>query len=281
MDATKRVAPMSLYPLPTLYKAVVLHRPSKTIKSPYVADVLLEDGEEALCHSPGLGCGGMVAAGQTIYMSTSSEKAKTQYTAQLSLTKNVEETQYVGIHPMTNQAIATLLLPRLHPTATWKKEVPINEHTRLDAVGTADNKTIYVEIKNVMIASNAVVNAVINAAVNAEINAENAANGTNGIRIALFPDGYRKSLKDTISPRAVKHAETLGTLVGPNAEAYLLFIVSRSDCHALQLNPTDPAYCEAVAEAMKKGMQVRVFCLDFQPNGTVTFHGELPLLPIQ
>lgn len=240
-----------MYTLPTLYKAVVLHRPSKTIKSPYVADVRLEDGEETLCHSPGLGCGGMVATGQTIYMTKSSEKAKTQYTAQLSETKDA---QCVGIHPMTSQAIATLLLPRLHPTATWKKEVRINEHTRLDAVGNDGEKTIYVEIKNVMIATE----------------------GPN--RMALFPDGYRKSQKDTISPRAVKHAETLGTLVSPTADAYLLFIVPRSDCCALQLNPKDPIYCEAVANAINKGVQVRVFCLDVQSNGTFTFHKELPLL---
>ena len=68
----------------TLLKAEVLHRPSKTIKSPYVADICLEDGTLALCHTPGLSCCGLVSTGRTIYVSKSQAKCKTAYTAQVS-----------------------------------------------------------------------------------------------------------------------------------------------------------------------------------------------------
>ena len=53
-----------LHTLPTLIKATVVNRPSKTIKSPYVADIKLEDGTTAMCHTPGLGCCGLVATGR-------------------------------------------------------------------------------------------------------------------------------------------------------------------------------------------------------------------------
>ena len=123
---------MSLYTFVPLVKANVLHRPSKTIKSPYVADIVLEDGTTALCHTPGLGCSGLVATNRTIYVSKSGPKCKTAYTAQLSESVDAEGTYYIGIHPMVSQHIASKLLDRISTTVLWKSEVKINEHTRLD-----------------------------------------------------------------------------------------------------------------------------------------------------
>jgi DNA-binding sugar fermentation-stimulating protein len=248
---------MALHNLQQLFRVQVINRPSKLIKSPYVADVRLEDGTEALCHSPGLGCSGLVSSGKYIYVSkSSSPKAKTAYTAQISESTDEDGTYYVGIHPMVSQNIAGKLLDRISSSAVWKSEVKINEHTRLDFVGTTENsKKIYVEVKNAMIA-----------------NAESRTS-----RRAVFPEGYRKSLKDTISPRAVKHAETLAELASlPDTEAaYLLFIVPRGDCAGLELNKLDPIYCKAVSDALLKGVKVLVYGLDFQKDGSVNFANEL------
>ena len=244
---------MSIHTFPQLYRVEVLHRPSKTIKSPYVADIRLEDGSQALCHTPGLGCCGLVATGKTIYVSKAANaKAKTAYTAQMAECTDSEGTYYVGIHPMVSQAMAAKLLDKISPTATWKSEVKINEHTRLDFVGTTpEGKKIYVEVKNAMISLCA---------------------HPRASRRAIFPEGYRKCKTDTVSPRAVKHAETLAELAAlPDTEAaYLLYIVPRSDCEAgLELNPSDPIYCEAVANAMKQNVRIRVFGLAFQPKVAV------------
>lgn len=248
----------ALHTLPTLYRVEVVHRPSKSIKSPYVADIRLEDGTIALCHTPGLGCSGLVATGRTIYVSkAANEKAKTAYTAQIAECTDSEGTYYVGIHPMVSQAMAAKLLDKIHPTATWKSEVKVDEHTRLDFVGiTKEGKKIYVEVKNAMIS----------------YCKEDRAN-----RPAIFPEGFRKSKADTISPRAVKHAETLGALMNqPDTEAaYLLYIVPRDDCCSLELNPEDPTYCKAVSDAMNNGVQVRVFGLSFRDVGTIDFNKEL------
>jgi DNA-binding sugar fermentation-stimulating protein len=250
---------MSIHTFPTLYRVEVLHRPSKSIKSPYVADIRLEDGSHALCHTPGLGCCGLVASGKYIYVSKAvNPKAKTAYTAQIAECTDSEGTYYVGIHPMVSQAMAAKLLDRISPTAVWKSEVKINEHTRLDFVGTTpEGKKIYVEVKNAMISLCATLRA---------------------SRCAIFPEGYRKCKTDTVSPRAVKHAETLAELTSlPDTEAaYLLYMVPRSDCmDGLELNPSDPIYCEAVSTAMSQGVQVRVFGLAFDKEGTIHFNKEL------
>jgi hypothetical protein len=251
-----------LHNLPQLYKATVINRPSKIIKSPYVADIKLEDGTTALCHTPGLGCCGLVSTDRTIFVSKASNAlAKTAYTAQVSESQDSEGTYYVGIHPMESQKVAGMLLGRItQQPLVWKSEVTVNEHTRLDYVGTnTDGKKTYVEVKNAMISL--------------ERQARLRSN-----RRAVFPEGYRKSLADTVSPRAVKHAETLAKLVKqPDTEAaYLMFIVPRSDClEGLELNRLDPIYCKAVTDAMVAGVKVRVYSVDFKIDGTVSFHKRL------
>lgn len=56
-----------LHTLPPLFYASVLARPSKSIKSPYLADIRLDDsGEDALCHSPSLGCMGLISEGARV-----------------------------------------------------------------------------------------------------------------------------------------------------------------------------------------------------------------------
>ena len=240
-----------IHSLPPLMKATVINRPSKTIKSPYVADIKLEDGTEALCHSPGLGCSGLVSKGKTIYVSEATNKnAKTAYTTQLA---ELEQT-FIGIHPMVSQHVASKLLNKI-ADLKWKSEVAIDAHTRLDYVGLSPSgKKTYVEVKNAMIST------------------------TTGR--AIFPDGYRKSVSESMSPRAVKHAEVLTELVTKDDTdaAYLVFIVPRDDCNGLELNKLDPIYCKAVSNAISAGVQVRVFGLRFLKNGSVEFDKEHELI---
>ena len=239
----------------TLLKAEVLHRPSKTIKSPYVADICLEDGTLALCHTPGLSCCGLVSTGRTIYVSKSQAKCKTAYTAQVSESTDSEGLYYVGLHPLLSQKMAAKLLPKI-AAVEWKSEVKVNEHTRLDFVGLTPEGKIYVEVKNAMISMS---------------------KEKRDVRRAVFPEGYRKSKNHTISPRAVKHAETLMNLMKEHdtVAAYLVFIVPRDDCVGLELNKEDPTYCKAVADAIAAGVQVRVFGLRFTAEGTIDFTKEL------
>ena len=244
--------------LSNLIRVEVVKRPSAKIKSPYVADIKLENGDLALCHTPGLGCCGLVSAGRFIYVSKSAASSKTDYTAQIAECSDSEGAHYVGIHPLVSQKVAATLLHKIDATAVWKSEVKVDDHTRLDFVGSlADGKKIYVEVKNTMISM---------------------CDKGRALRRAVFPEGFRKSKTDTISPRAVKHAETLAGLMGQadTAAAYLLFIVPRNDCgDGLELNVTDPTYCKAVLGALAAGVQVRVFGLNFKVSGEIEFDKEL------
>ena len=254
-----------LHTLPPLVRVTVVNRPSKTIKSPYVADVTLEDGTVALCHTPGLSCSGLVVPGRVIYVSKAvNEKAKTAYTSQISESSDSEGEYFVGIHPMISQFIASKLLDKISTEVTWKSEVKLSEHTRLDFVGNnkTTGKKIYVEVKNAMISMKT--------------------DKVRSLRRAVFPEGFRKSKNDTISPRAVKHAETLGELMSnEDTEAcYLVFIVPRNDCEdGLELNASDPTYCNAVKGAIACGVKVRVFGLTFEKDGKISFNKELTFHP--
>ena len=42
-----------------MIRGTIVKRPSKHCKSPYVADVVLENGEEVIAHAPSLGCCGL------------------------------------------------------------------------------------------------------------------------------------------------------------------------------------------------------------------------------
>jgi sugar fermentation stimulation protein A len=253
--------------------ATVVCRPSATNKSPYVCDIVLDSDEKHMCHSPGLGCSGLVAAGRRIWVTQNkSPTSKTAFTAQIADCTDAEGPFTVGIHPMVSQKATHDLLPLLGfgPDVKWATEVKVSDHTRLDFVGTTpDNKKIYVEVKNAMIS-------------------HQEASHARAQRRAIFPEGFRKKKDDPVSPRAVKHANTLAALMANPATlaAILLFVVPRTDCGGgLEINPTDRVYSAAVAAALRAGVQARVFSLrigatslSVTPRITLpVFDRELPL----
>jgi DNA-binding sugar fermentation-stimulating protein len=233
-----------------MLRATVLCRPARTNKSPYVCEIVV-DGTDApaLCHSPGLGCSGLVAAGRSVWVIPNlSLTTKTHYTAQVAECTDTEGTYRVGIHPLASQRQARPFLDKLGlgPGIEWKAEAFVDDHTRLDYLGTqADGRKIYVEVKNAMISH--------------EADTEPRAT-----RKAIFPEGFRKKKTDPVSPRAVKHANTLAALAAKpdTAAAILLFVLPRDDCGGgLIINPTDKVYSEAIMGALKAGVQIRVFSL--------------------
>ena len=75
-----------IYSLPKLYKGLVLARPSKVCKSPYLADVRIFDEHDniiednVMVHSPALGCCGLIAPNVYVLCSKSeSTKNKSKY----------------------------------------------------------------------------------------------------------------------------------------------------------------------------------------------------------
>jgi DNA-binding sugar fermentation-stimulating protein len=245
-------------------RATVLKRPSSVVKSPYVADIQFADGSTAMCHTPGLGCCGLVEAGRVIYVEPAkSATAKTSWTAMLAECADETGIYTVGIHPLVPQKAVAGVLDRLGygPEICWEREVAVNEHTRLDYVGTLPNgKKVYVEVKNAMVS--------------------NMGDMPRAERKALFPDGFRKKKDMPVSERAVKHAETLAELAGrPDTEvAILVFTVPRDDCDAgLEINPLDPIYCRAIWSAVRAGVKIWGFSFCHTPTTAMTFVKTVPV----
>ena len=244
-----------------LIRATVVKRPSVAIKSPYVADIELADGTRALCHTPSLGCCGLVEKDRVVYVVAAKDgsKSKTAYTVQIAECSDNDGIYYVGIHPLISQHAARGLLQEISSEATWKSEVKINAETRIDYMGLLpNNKKIYVEVKTAPVSTELTI--------------------ARNDRRAIFPEGYRKKPTDTISPRAVKHAQTLQELLTrEDTEAcVLLYIVPRNDCHkGLHINPRDPIYSKAVSEARNAGVYLRAFGLSYALDGTINKFNEL------
>ena len=65
-----------------LMEVKVINRPSKKVKSPYLADVLVNNKNE-MAHSPGLGLCGFIATDSTVAISTTDNpKRKSKYTVE-------------------------------------------------------------------------------------------------------------------------------------------------------------------------------------------------------
>jgi DNA-binding sugar fermentation-stimulating protein len=203
----------------------------------------------------------LVEKGKTIYVVKGNKSSKTQYTAQLAECSDETGAYYVGIHPLVSQNAARELLTDISSDAVWKSEVVVDTHTRIDYVGICPNgKKIYVEVKTAMISTQC--------------------NVSRDSRRAVFPEGYRKNKTDTISPRAVKHAEVLAELMKreDTEMCVLLFVVPRVDCDGgLDINDTDPIYRNAVREAQRAGVVVRAFSLNYSKDGSITKHKDLPV----
>ena len=130
-----------------LQRATVLSRPSKKIKSPYLADIEL-DGKEILCHSAALGCCGYIVAGAIVWVLEKPE-SNTKSTHEIYLIER--DGQLVGCHPLVANKIASTLLKSqlVLPIGEIIQEVKFDT-CRFD-FASSDKKTI-IEVKCVPMA---------------------------------------------------------------------------------------------------------------------------------
>lgn len=223
---------MLVHTLPSLVGATVLRRPSAYIRSPYVADIELDNGTLSQCYTPGLGCGGLVAPGRRIYVSENyDDSVKADWIAQISEGLST----MIGIHkPVVYQAIHSLL-HKIHPDAEWTNNL-IVKYSRIDYVGYCpDGKKVYVQLKMVL------------------------ADPTN--RVILSPDQANAEIH--ILKSLIDHPET--------HSCHLLFVVPRPDCDAILIDPKEKVYHSNMIDALKKGMKHHAFTLEYDADGDVHY----------
>ena len=233
---------MHLFTLDTLYRGSVVKRPSKTCKSPYVADVLIDGHNETImAHAGALGCNGLCDASAVVLMTKLPEKkgAVCSYRIELAETTSGE---IVGINPKLAEKIVEVGIMKSERVKSYKREKTIL-NSRFDFVGAyPDRKHFVLEVKTVPLCSD------------------------DGI--AYFPHGYRKKKGDAVSPRALKHLDDLIQIATKSdAEALMCYVIQRRDANKFVPSETDPIYKEKFYDAHKAGVKMKMLYVHWNSNG--------------
>jgi len=273
-----------LMKLDGLIEGNIVKRPSKMIKSPYVADIipLTKQNEEILGHTASLGCCGLADAGATILMSKikikeTKEKAKCSYRVYLSCFIDKERNQQtiVGIYPklaedLTEQALTGNYLSKLQNVKSYKRETVIyvedKVDSRFDFSGIDENGLPFImEVKNVPLADYEDITAI-------ERKKKNYSERVFESKVAYFPDGYRKKATDTVSPRALKHIHEL-TLIKKESKTrcIMCYVIQRTDVDRFTISVIDPEYREAVRIAIENGVEIITMVIEWTRDGSAYF----------
>ena len=184
MEETKKM----LMKINNLVEGQVVKRPSKVIKSPYVADVFYDDNE-ILAHSASLGCCGLADVGASILMTKQEAKTKKnkknkqegegqneaqneaqnqeknkkcEYRIYLSVKMEKGQEQIIGIYPklaeqLVENALKNDFLSKLKNIQEYRRETAIFidgvVDSRFDFSGIDENGMRFImEVKNVPLA---------------------------------------------------------------------------------------------------------------------------------
>lgn len=274
-----------------LHRAVVIKRPSKEIKSPYVADIKLVDDDhdlidfdEYLAHCPSLGCCGLSDTNSIVMVSENKNKTKTKYAVELCCFieekngKNIEE--YISLKPKNAEHIAyeclknnlVLNVPKLIKIEKEKKFL----NSRFDFYGIDNENNEYIfEIKTVPLAYY-----VDTPKKDYKKFQEYIDKCDINEKISYFPDGYRKNANEPVSPRALKHIEELEKItLSTNINCTLIYIVQRTDVKFMQTSNIDLIYKKAVQKAWLNGVNIKVVQIKWNQYGEAYFYSNN--LPIQ
>jgi DNA-binding sugar fermentation-stimulating protein len=286
---------MLLIKLNDLLEGSVIKRPSKLIKTPYVADVLPSNREkEVLAHTASLGCCGLADGGASVLMGLihvktkkskkeNQDKLKCEYRVYLSMIREKNEEIIVGIHPklaedLTENALKNNLLHTLQNVKKYRRETPIyvegKVDSRFDFTGIDCNDIPYIiEVKNVPLADYEDISAKDR---KKKCYDEYDVNS----KIAYFPDGYRKKTTDTVSPRALKHIKEL-TLIKKESKTrcIMCYVIQRTDVNRFQPSIIDPEYRDAFKEAVTTGVEIITLVVRWTNSGEAYFVcDDLPIV---
>ena len=275
--------PFSMLQIDNLIEGQVIKRPSKYIKTPYVADIIpYNDEKSILGHTASLGCCGLADVGATILMSPvpktkkpNDDKLHCEYRVYLSVIKERNEEIIIGIHPklaeeLAESALKNNLLNILQDVKRYSRETVIRVKgkvdSRFDFSGIDCNGVPFImEVKNVPLADYE------------DITAKDRKGKCYDDRcayskVAYFPDGYRKKVTDTVSPRALKHIKEL-TLIKRESKlrCIMCYVIQRTDVSSFQPSVIDTQYRTAFYEAMEAGVEIITMVFQWTREGSAYF----------
>jgi len=262
-----------LFDIGEITEAKVVKRPSQHCKTPYVADVTIDGTSEFMAHTAALGCCGLADVDASVLM-THVENKKNVCKHKIMLSKICDEKtkyiQIVGIDPklaekIVDHSLEKNLIHILKNHAHFTREVT-KLNSRFDFAGIDQNGQEFVlEVKNVPLAD-------FVDCTSKERKKIDVSGYKYDDKISYFPDGYRKTAKSTISPRALKHVEELTELVRfHNTRAILCFVIQRTDSSSFQPSVIDPIYRLAVQKAHFYGVEIVALVTHWNANGECYF----------
>ena len=279
---------MQLLKLNDLIKVKIISRPSKICKTPYVADIELEDGSIVQAHCASLGCCGLCEKDCYVYASPmlsncpqSKSKVCTYkvYLAQIYEEKIINSEKYIndqiiGVDPklaetLVEKALINNCFPTLQNIKKHRREAALG-NSRFDFIGIdANDKYFILEVKNVPLSDFADVNHIEKKKL---IKADAFKNMKFNEKISYFPDGYRKTKGGVVSERALKHINeladiTLSKIIRP----IICFVIQRTDSGSFQASNIDPTYKATFNDAIKKGVEVIILMVKWNSNGEANF----------
>lgn len=203
----------------------------------FLADIILDEGQEITAHCPNSGAmQGLVEPQTPVWVSVSSNPSrKLPYTWEMAEVKNGT---FVGVntsHPNTlvEDAFHERLIPEFHRYVTLRREVKYGQNSRIDVLlEDEEGKRAYVEVKNVHLKR-----------------------------------GTRAAFPSSVTTRGAKHMRELGEMVLQGHKAFIVYIVQRNDCESFEIaKDIDPIYDHETQEALKKGVIPLVYACDVSPN---------------
>ena len=271
---------MLILKIDNLVEGTIVKRPSKLVRSPYVADVTINN-DEILAHTASLGCCGLCEAGSSILfvpMKNKKPEADTKkclYSAQLSIIYEKNTEIIIGIHPKLAELLVENCLTKnylsiLKDVKRYKRETAIyvenKVDSRFDFTGIDNNNVPFImEVKNVPLADYE------------DICSKDRKNKCYDDRpydskVAYFPDGYRKKSTEPVSPRALKHIREL-TLIKKESitRCIMCYVIQRDDVNRFQPSIIDPEYRQAVKEAIEAGVEIITLVIKWTRDGEAYF----------
>jgi DNA-binding sugar fermentation-stimulating protein len=269
-----------LFKINNICEGVIIKRPSAHCKTPYVADVSLENSSSILGHSPSLGCCGLAEKDSTVVLSQlPTKKNQTcSHRIELAILQENGTKIYIGINPKLAESIVEECLKKHFisnlQANKFQREVKFL-NSRFDFAGTdKDGKPFILEVKNVPLADYV------------DVPKKEKKKYTELIKskkwdekIAYFPDGYRKNSTEVVSPRALKHIQELEEIAkSGKVRAILCFVIQRTDVSHFQTSNIDLTYKDAVYKAWKNGVEIKTIQVSWRENGECYFErNNLPI----
>lgn len=271
---------MLVIKIDNLVEGTIIKRPSKLVKSPYVADVIINN-DEILAHTASLGCCGLCEAGSSILFApmktkkSDSDSKKCVYSAQLSVINEKNNEIIIGIHPKLAELLVENCLTKnylsiLKDVKKYKRETSIfvenKVDSRFDFTGIDKNNIPFImEVKNVPLADYEDICSKDRKKMCYDDRAYDS-------KVAYFPDGYRKKSSEPVSPRALKHIREL-TLIKKESitRCIMCYVIQRPDVNCFQPSIIDPQYRQAVKEAIEAGVEIITLVIKWTRDGEAYF----------